>query len=235
MMELDRSVQDAIGRHLEEVASQLSAATPEEADVILQEIEAHIHEALGDRFPHGATTDDLETVLSEMDPPSSYAGAIEGTPLIAGQPRFCRTAILAAVVACVAPILMVVRLVVESLKSSSSIRFGIGAMSILLAVVYYLLLTPPLGLVAVSQIRASRGGLIGMPLAFATAFVCPVFVISCGLFAVVSFCVADSHISPRSVAIVRISAVVLILALAFFILRAGWRWANRPLKDGEFA
>ena len=231
MMELDKSVQDAIARHLEEVASQLSAATPEEADVILQEIEAHIHEALEDRSPHGATTDDLETVLSEMDPPSSYAGAVEIGATVAGQPRFCRTAILSAAVACAPPVF----LVVMCFRASSSTRFAIGAMAFLLAALYYLLLTPPLGLVAVSQIRASRGRLIGMPLAFATAFVCPALVLFCGLFAVVSLCAIEIFISSRSIAIVQVSAVPLILALAFLMLRAAWRWANRPLKEGEFA
>jgi len=74
--------QEAIRRYLNAVKRAMTATPANEQRDILNELEAHIREALASRLHSAeATTADVEAILVDMDPPESYAGAVdESTP-----------------------------------------------------------------------------------------------------------------------------------------------------------
>ena len=71
-MKVDSAVQKRIDRYLQEIHDRLQAGPVETRREILSNIEAHLHEALAQRVTGDATVADVESVLSEMDPPESY-------------------------------------------------------------------------------------------------------------------------------------------------------------------
>ena len=77
-MEMPAEAQKAIRRYLNAVKSSMTGAPVDEQRDILNELEAHIREALASRL-HGAeaTASDVDAVLVDMDPPESYAGAAD--------------------------------------------------------------------------------------------------------------------------------------------------------------
>ena len=77
-MQVDKDTKRAIGRYLEKVSAELASTPPDEKDSILEGVESHIYETLSRRAPENPTLRDLEAVLAEMAPPSSYGkGAAE--------------------------------------------------------------------------------------------------------------------------------------------------------------
>jgi len=101
-----------------------------------------------------------------------------------------------------------------------------------------------LGLVALSKIRAARGALSGLPLAAACAVCFPVlaadaFVIALAWTATERILGNFSHASESelrvlTIVIVATLTLIIVLTLSIWAFRKAWRWANRPLKPGEF-
>ena len=77
-MEMPAEAHEAIRRYLNAVKSSMTAAPADEQRDILNELEAHIREALASRL-HGAEVSvaDVDAVLADMDSPESYAGAVD--------------------------------------------------------------------------------------------------------------------------------------------------------------
>ncbi len=74
MTSIPIELQDRIRQHLRAVGNHLSHLPQGERDGILQDLEAHIREALATRG-EPPTMGDLETVFAGMDSPESYAGS----------------------------------------------------------------------------------------------------------------------------------------------------------------
>jgi hypothetical protein len=66
--EVDARVRD----YLDRVADNLTGLPPAERAEILQNVEAHIRDALEERSVGGPTLQDLRLVLAAMDPPEAY-------------------------------------------------------------------------------------------------------------------------------------------------------------------
>jgi hypothetical protein len=64
---------ERVNRYLLEVATHLESRSPAERRELLEDLEAHLYEALRRRAGGEPTLADLETVLAGMDPPQSYA------------------------------------------------------------------------------------------------------------------------------------------------------------------
>ncbi len=73
--EVDVRLQDYLGK----VALNLTSISAAERAEILQNVEAHIRDALEERIQGEPTLSDLELVLAEMDPPEAYA---QQTPFV---------------------------------------------------------------------------------------------------------------------------------------------------------
>lgn len=67
--EIDAGMKD----YLDKVAGHLAGQPPAERAEILQNVEAHIRDALEERSVEEPTLQDLQLVLAAMDPPEAYA------------------------------------------------------------------------------------------------------------------------------------------------------------------
>lgn len=80
MTDFTKGIEDGIRKHLDAVRAHLTGS-PADRGEILRDLDAHIREALLERFPSGPAPADLAAVLAEMDPPEAYA-----SPVPAGAP-----------------------------------------------------------------------------------------------------------------------------------------------------
>jgi len=233
-MEAKREIDKAVGQYLEEVAAQLGDMPADEKDDILRDIESHIYAAL-EKYGPNPTVDDLNVILAGMDRPSSYAPSARQAATSAGSPRFCRLPVLGAAWAPFGVLVTVFYL----LAWFHNVGMDGVFYRIYQFVIFPLGITAPfgctaLGLMAVSKIRASGGRLIGMPLAVSIAVLFPV-VIADAMVAIGAFTILQELQEPVWVRVLVITASpIVVVALGFVIFRAVWRWANRPLKSGEF-
>ena len=73
-MNTDQTITQGIAHFLDRVAEHLTAKTPTQKRESLADLESHIHEALASRaHSRPATLEDLQAILTEMDPPETYA------------------------------------------------------------------------------------------------------------------------------------------------------------------
>jgi len=223
-MSNEKEIRNAVGRYLEEVARQLGGAPAEEKDTILADVEAHIYEALKQRAGEDATVSDLEAVLAQMAPPSSYAASHAGDGCAAeSRPRFAKLPIIAA---CLAPFGFIMIL--------SGMSNGMNPWPPSASWIWYIVLplgvaspfaVTVLGFLSISKIRASKGRLIGMPLAVAATILYPIVISNAALAS------AFAPMGHRALAIFIVIMIPCDIALAIYVRRR----ATRPLKPGEFA
>jgi len=239
---MEREIERAISVYLEKVAAELGEMPADEKDAVLEGVESHIYEALKARFGGEATAEGLKAVLAEMAPPGSYAAPKAGDASAAtGRATLCGHAMTAGLLlplgfAWLALWLLLGRYhgLTEAFRDVAPwILFVLGAAG--------LTLTPVLGFAAISCIKASNGKRTGLPLAVAAAFTYPVllmdaFIVVC----LVNVCVsAANYLNANRVlfmllAVATTIAATLIVWLSVWVFLRGWRWANRPLKEGEF-
>lgn len=239
-MEQEREVTRAIGAYLERVAAELGGVPADEKDAILQEIESHIYDALQKRCGKSPSIEELDIVLGEMDAPQSYRRnqAPAGIAVTQG-PRFCKYPIVGAVFASLSLILGILLWVCNGAAEEPPTLLKYIMYATLVPGLAAPVVTTALGLVGVSAIRASRGRLIGMPLAVAMSLLYPLT----GLTAMLTFGVGHSARifapgldMPRMHNLVTAAAclgLVVAVVVDIFIISRVWRWASRPVAPGE--
>jgi hypothetical protein len=252
----DKEIQKAVGRYLEKVAVELTNVPHDERDAILESVESHIYEALERRSPGAATMSDLAFVFAEMASPSSYAQPAKVTPapcppppapasaplqVQPREPRLCWYPVVGLILTPFAIVLaaMVTSIVLAMFLPAANMHRGsTPVFSPLLIAVAAIVLPLPvistmLGFVGISRIRASHGGLYGMPLAVAVSLIFPLVVFNVltvgaavlsvrGLQTLVSF--------PKPLFLLELALIVLANVV---VCRRVWRWANRPASQGQ--
>ena len=175
-----------INHYLDAVRIQLSGLSQDEVDSIIDDLREHIDASLQ---AHGdqPTRENVEAVLAEMDPPKSFASDFDVKEEVV--PKVSRTAIFGAVLLPFGILMATLFLLPASFTTYSAIdgvttsnlpettwwqwllRFTILPLGIISPFA-----TTILGLVSISQIRASNGKLVGKPLALIDALFYPVLV-----------------------------------------------------------
>jgi len=91
-----------------------------------------------------------------------------------------------------------------------------------------------LGLVAISQIRASGGRVIGMPLAVFMSLLYPLLLLDLVLGYLPAYALIMSDRIAEAAGYVLLAGLALGLCLDVFVFVKVWKWANRPLAPGDF-
>ena len=235
-MEQSRQVTHTISAYLERIAAELGNVSADEKDTILQEVESHIYDALRTRCGEAPSVEDLKLILAGMDSPESYcrdqAPAATITDAVAEGHRFCRYTIVAGALGALSltGIILILALVRTVFQHVGDGQLAVAPLMFLF--VLAAIASTVLGLVGISAIRASRGRLIGMPLAVAMSLLYPIIALSYALVqALYSLCVLLPPQTWRSVAAG--VAWLITIAVDIFIIRAVWRWATRPVATDE--
>ena len=195
------TVVNLVDQYLNAVREQLSGLSQDEVDSIIDDLREHIDASLQ---AHGdqPTQENVEAVLSEMDPPEAFAPDSDAKADVA--PKVSRTAIIGAILLPFGILMATLFLLPASFTTYSAIdgvttsnlpettwwqwllRFTILPLGIISPFA-----TTILGLVSISQIRASKGNLVGKPLALIDALFYPVLVLDGLLIAFMFFIIAN--------------------------------------------
>jgi hypothetical protein len=166
-----------------------------------------------------------------------------GDPGIA--PRFSRKAIIGALWAPFFFFVLVATFTVTTVKieaisdapaSQPGLELGPLLMTLFIGVPGFLapIGTTVLGIMAISDIRRSRGKIVGLPLAVADALLFPLLLLFAVIGAVtmtIFWMPTDKPYAAWFSPLVAILALVVALVLGFFIVRATWRAASKPVSD----
>ena len=172
------AIESRINQYLDAVREQISGLSPDEVDNIIDDLREHIDTAL---LAHGEqpTPENVEAVLAEMDPPESFAPDLdEKTGVV---PKVSRTAIIGAVFLLFG-IPTTILYLIPGISYSTVDGFTTNMVPSvfwwqwLFLVTTLPLVTTILGLVSIFQIRASKGKLVGKPLALLDALFYPILV-----------------------------------------------------------
>jgi len=173
------AIESRINQYLDAVREQISGLSPDEVDNIIDDLSEHIDTALL-AYGEPPTPENVEAVLAEMDAPESFAPDLdEKTGVV---PKVSRTAILGAVFLLFGIPTTILFLIPGITYSTVD---GLTTNKVpssfwwqwLFLVTILPLVTTILGLVSFSQIRASKGKLIGKPLALLDALFYPILVL----------------------------------------------------------
>jgi hypothetical protein len=227
------AVEKRINHYLDAVREQLAGLSDDEADSIIDDLREHIHarlHALGDP----PTLDRIKTVLAEMDPPESFAENLEGA---AGPPA--RVSRLAVIGAALLPFGIVagILLLFPAGSATYSVVDGVAAAAPRVAWWQWLLrftvlplgvispfATTILGIVSLSQIRASGGRLIGKPLALIDALFYPLLLLDGLLVAFLAGIIATVPAGRLALAeSLTLLAYVLVIIVDLLIVTMAWR------------
>ncbi len=203
-MKLATDVTRRLDAHLDAVDKALGQTGLARAErrQITDDLQAQILDMLEKRVSEAPTLADLEAVLVELDPPEAYAESAEepelhaeflSLPVFAGPTRFSRRAIIGALWAPLFILLLAIPWV-QALKTdgaqlaeraqwTSTSAAGPHGMPMWIWLALALALSAPfatttLGLMAVSDIRHSRGAVTGLPLALFDALLFPLALLS---------------------------------------------------------
>jgi len=210
------SIESRINQYLDAVREQLSGLTEGEVDSIIDDLRGHIDAAMQ---AHGdqPTLENIEAVLAEMDPPETFVPDLNETTGVV--PKVSRTAIIGAVLLLFG-ILMAIRFLIPGITYSAVDGITISNVpeSIrwqwLLLVTILPLATTILGLVSISQIRASKGKLMGKPLALVDTLFYPLLVLDGLLIAFMFMIIAtitDGHLAlTESLALLSYLLVIIV-------------------------
>lgn len=200
-MKEQSTIDHRINQYLDAVREQLAGLSQHEVDSIVDDLREHIDSALqaqGDQ----PSLKSVENVLAEMDPPESFALALDEPADIV--PKISRAAIIGAVFLPFGLVMAILFLLPVSFATFSEIdgvavesmpqtawwqwllRFTVLPLGILSPFV-----TTISGLVAMSQIRASKGKLVGKPLALIDALFYPLLLLD-GLVLALLFAIIAS-------------------------------------------
>jgi uncharacterized membrane protein YqjE len=228
-------IEARIGRYVEEVRAHLGDLTEEEIEEILSSIRSHIEGELHSRSEGQPTLEMVEALLQEMDSPESYG---EGIGLLAADElvkrRFSRPPIIGTVLLPFGVVMALMFFMVSGTSTSTAgsssttawqwvARFTVLPLGILAPFA-----CTALGLMGVSEIRKSKGNVVGMPLAVFVGLFYPIIVLDAVLFVLTLWLFGDE--SYWNVAV--LAVVLLMLVIDFFIIRATWRAAIKPRPIG---
>jgi hypothetical protein len=251
----DKEIDRAIGQYLERVAAEMGNVPADEKDSVLREVESHVYAALENRAGAGATLEDLQVVLAEMAPPASYGEQspsqrpIEPPRAPAVRRRLCWVSAVGAALCLPAMLFILVAgttALAMWLPAAGRANAGSGSFLSLecIGILIVLGVVPTsLGVVGISRIRASRGELYGMPLAVTAALIYPLIAFTAVAFfmdVMMTRMIKDALTQSGGTSamaglkIAFVALILLILGLDVLIVRRVWRWANRPVKEGEF-
>ncbi|HSF79931.1 MAG TPA: hypothetical protein VLA49_01775 [Anaerolineales bacterium] len=232
-MTLNDATEIRINQYLEAVRSQLSGVSREEADTIIADLREHIDTNLQ---THGnrPSLKAVEAVLADMDPPESFSPEINGGTEVV--PRVSRLAVAGAVLLPFGIFMIILLLVPVSSITISSVD-GVASPGgpqvawwqwLLRFTVLPLGFISPfastgLGLAAISQIRASKGKLVGKPLALIVALFYPLLVLDAiliGLFFLAFSLIPDGYLALKE--ILSLMSIALVAIIDLLILWLAW-------------
>ncbi len=238
VMDEMKQIESTVGKYLEGMALALEAVTPEEKDLTLSEVESHIYEDLKRRTKGQPSMAALAMVLAEMPPPSSFARDESARPSPGG--------VTSSYPAAGAALAILGLLAAGLIFSTWGVGYSfINVAGLLAASLALPLAATALGFMGISRIRAARGKLIGMPLAVGVSLFYPLAILDAAFSGLVLTALVLTteiyHLHDSS--LVQLTVYVPILLVSFlavlfsnaYLVRRVWRWANRPLEEGEFA
>ena len=225
-MKLTAASEDRINQYLNEVEINLGSLSKVEQEEILDNLRAHIYSELENRISGPPKPEDIESVLNDMDPPESYADSTEEYP--AGRPMEKHASMRTIIGAIIIPFGLFLMLLIIPLSTSTSptpvsiwqtiLRFTLLPLSILAPFA-----STALGLLGISEIRNSKGGVYGMPLAVFVSLFYPILVLDLILF-IIGWSVLGDIEGWDFIPLVWLT---LVLVIDYFIIRTTWRAANR--------
>lgn len=223
--------EERINRYLSEVKAHLGDLTEEEVTEVVSSVRAHIDSELQERGDGPPTVEMIESVLKELDPPASYAeSAAFLLDQASAERRFSRYAIFGAVWLPFGIIMALMTFVVTGASSSPSTT-TVGQWVARLTILPLGILAPfactALGLMAVSEIRKSKGSVVGMPLAVFVGLFYPVLILDAILFVLVTVLFQNETYWN----VVSLATILLLVVIDYLIVRASWKAAMKP----EFA
>ena len=202
------TIENRINQYLDAVRDQLSGLSQDEIESIIDDLREHIDTAL---LAHGEqpALENVEAVLAEMDAPESFAPDLDETTEVV--PKVSRTAILGAVLLPFGILMAIVSLMPVSSATFSAVD-GVTTRNLSGTTWWQWLLrltvlplgiispfaTTILGFISISQIRASKGKLVGKPLALIDALFYPILVFDGLLIAFLFVMIAaipDGHLA----------------------------------------
>jgi len=218
-------IESRINQYLDAVREQISGLSPDEADNIIDDLRGHIDLAMQSRGDQ-PTLENVEAVLAEMDPPESFAPDLDETMGVV--PKVSRIAIIGAVLLPFG-ILTTILYLIPGISYSTVDGFTTNKVPSvfwwqwLFLVTILPLVTTILGLVSIFQIRASKGGLIGKPLALVDALFYPILVFDGLLIALMFMIIAtipDGHLAlTESLALL---SYILVIIVDLIIAAIAW-------------
>lgn len=221
-----KAVENRINQYLGEIKSHLGFLSQDEIEEILVSVRSHINDELAVQGQGQPTLEMVETVLGQMDSPVSYAqGFAEWETNDLKSNRIPWQVILAAILL---PCGVIAAFMIFAISSSSGNASPTFFQWLLRVIVLPLGILSPfacttLGLAGISQIRNSKGEVIGLPLAFSVAIFYPIIVLDFVLF----WFIASAFSAEEYWNIVLLVCILVILVLDFVIIKSGWKAARR--------
>jgi hypothetical protein len=221
-----KAVENRINQYLGEIKSHLGFLSEDEIEEILVNVRSHINDELAVQGQGQPTLEMVDTVLGQMDSPVSYAqGFAEWKTDDVKSKRMPWQVILAAILL---PSGIITTFMIFAISPSSGNASPTLFQWLLRVIVLPLGILSPfvcttLGLAGISQIRNSKGKIIGLPLAFSVAIFYPIIVLDFVLF----WFIASAFSAEEYWNIVLLGCILVILVLDFVILKSGWKAARR--------
>jgi hypothetical protein len=221
-----KAVENRINQYLGEIKSHLGFLSEDEIEEILVSVRSHINDELAVQGQGQPTLEMVETVLEQMDSPESYAqGFADWKMDDLKSKRIPWQAILAAILL---PSGIIAAFMIFAISPSSGNASPTFFQWLLRVIVLPLAILSPfacttLGLVGISQIRNSKGEVIGLPLAFFVAIFYPVIIPNFVLF----WIIASAFSAEEYWNILLFVFILVILVLDFVIVKSAWKAVRR--------
>ncbi len=210
-----------INQYLDAVQEKTSGLSPDIAESIINDLREHIETRL-QSYGDQPTVKEVEAVLAEMDPPESFAPDYDEAEF--ADKKVSRTAIFGALLLPFGIILAILSMIIIPGAPGVAwwqwvLRFTIIPLGIISPFA-----TTILGIVSLSQIRASKGKLIGKPLAVLDLLFYPILILDVLLIAGLITIFATGFFGITGLnAILLVLSVLIVLAIDFIIIVLVWR------------
>jgi hypothetical protein len=191
LMAKDDDAQKKINQYLNEIRSHLPHLSPDEVEDILDSVRTHIDKEIGKYTLKTPTPELVDAVIGEMDLPETYA---ESPDLLRGdeaiRPRIPRILIIGTLLLPFGVVMIWMWISISSSITSSgaagvpspTIWQWIARVTILPLGVLAPFLCTAFGFWGLSKIKASRGRLVGFPLAIFVAMFYPILILDFALY-----------------------------------------------------
>ena len=234
---LSKGMQKRIRGYLDAVRAHLGHHAEPERVEILQNLEAHVREALAARG-EAPSPEDLEAVLAEMDPPETYGQAPAGAAACLPLPnaRFCWMPVLVGILLVVLSLpLAALPILFTFRKMAASGGGGIAVVgegisrSLLIPWAMFPVITTGMGLWGIRKIRESHGHLYGLKTMVVAALLFPLLILDWALIAAADHLLLNprQHMNHDRDPWLLLLCGLVILAADIWIARMAWRKAKR--------